>query len=265
MGIVNASDIIVSNMPMWWPDNIFVGVLFLILGICGAAIMVYIGEWDKLMGNSVRIIEIENEIEEKRKIASKITDLKDVDTRKKYEDMINEDEDRLDRERKDNRITGMVLYLFIGGAIAAILANSMVEAVGFGAGWTGFIGVFGIKKDNELKKESRNTETQSLDEKFEDLIKKIEDAYNRGFSDAHKQIAETENKNKEGLKGGYGIEDSVMVPMTTTMKIATGYGMENKELKEILKAKLPIPKDLEKEISESRELFRQQTKKIRKL
>ncbi len=41
--------------------------------------------------------------------------------------------------------------------------------------------------------------------------------------------------------------------------------MENSELKAKLKNKLPIPKDLEEEISESREVFRQQTKKIRKL
>ncbi len=199
MEIVNISSMAVSTMPMWWPDNIIVGILFLILGICGAAVMVYIGEWDKLMGKSARIIEIENEIDVKREIANKITDPKDVDARKKFEDMINEDEDRLDRERKDIRTKGMVLYLLIGGVVAAILANSMVEAVGFGAGWTGLIGVFGIKKDNELQKESRNTETLSMEEKYENAIKKIEDAYYRGLSDAVEKIAKAENKNKDDI------------------------------------------------------------------
>lgn len=200
MEIVNASSIAVSSMPMWWPDNLLFGVLFFILGICGAAIMVYIGEWDKLMGKSARVKEIENEIEKKREISDKITDSKEVDTRKKFEDMINEDEDRLDRERKDTRIMGIILYLFIGGVIAAILANSMVEAVGFGAGWTGLIGVFGIKKDSELRKESRDTETQNLVENSEKVIKeKTEDAYYRGFSDAIEKIAQAENKNTEDI------------------------------------------------------------------
>ena len=193
--LLNTSSATMYSMPIWWPDNIIVGVFYLLLGICGAAVMVYFGEWDKLLGKSARIIEIENEIEVKREIANKITDPKNVDARKKFEDMINEDEDRLDRERKDIRTKGMILYLFIGGVIAATLANSIVEAVGFGAGWTGLIGVFGIKKDIQLKKESRNRETQSMEEKYEDAIKKIEDAYYSGLSDAVEKIAKAENKN----------------------------------------------------------------------
>jgi hypothetical protein len=41
--------------------------------------------------------------------------------------------------------------------------------------------------------------------------------------------------------------------------------MEKSELKARLKEKLPIPKDIEEEISESRELIRRQAKKIKKL
>lgn len=41
--------------------------------------------------------------------------------------------------------------------------------------------------------------------------------------------------------------------------------MEKSELKARLKEKLPIPKDIEQEISESRELIRRQAKKIKKL
>ncbi len=200
---LNASSIAVSSMPVWWPDNAIFGVLLGILGICGAAIMVYIGEWDRLMGRSARIIEIENEIEEKRKIANKITDPKEVDIRKKFEDMINEDEDRLDRERNETRKTGIILYLFIGGVVAAILADSMVEAVGFGAGWTGLIGVFGIKKDSELKEKSRATaiiDMQDMQEKLKDTIaKKTEEAYYSGLSDMVEKIAKAENRNPEEL------------------------------------------------------------------
>lgn len=199
----NASSIAVSSMPVWWPDDVIFGILLGILGICGAAIMVYIGEWDKLMGKSARIVEIENEIEMKRKIANKITDPKEVDIRKKFEDMINEDEDRLDRERKEIITRGLLLYLFIGGVVAAILADSMIEAVGFGAGWTGLIGVFGIKKDSELKEKSRITEMLDMEENMKAIITKTtkttEEAYYRGLSDAVERIAKAENKNAEEI------------------------------------------------------------------
>lgn len=177
-------------MPIWWPNDIFIGVFFGLLGLCGAAIMVYLGEWEKLLGKSARMLEIEDEIESKRKIANKIKDTGEVEKRKKWEDMINENEDRLERERKSVRIQGLILYLFIGGVMAAILANGVVEAVAFGAGWTGFIGMFGIKNDSDERRKRRDEIDKEDREYLETLPEKIQEVYNRGRSDGAEEIVE---------------------------------------------------------------------------
>ena len=190
----------IAAMPIWWPNDIFMGVFFGLLGVCGAAILVYLGEWEKLIGKSARMLEIEGVIASKRKIANKIEDPEEVEKRKKWEVMINEDEYRLDRERKSVRTQGIILYLFIGGVIAAILANSMVEAVAFGAGWTGFIGIFGIKKDSEERRKLRDKEDdEELKYIDEILTKKTSDAYYKGYSDAVEEITEKQNMTVEEI------------------------------------------------------------------
>lgn len=187
-------------MPVWWPDNILMGVLFALLGVVGAAIMVYLGEWEKLLGKSARILEIENQIASNRKIANEIKDPREVDTRRKWEDIITRYENRLDTERRFIRNLGITLYLLIGGVIAAVLANSMVEAIAFGAGWTGFIGIFGIKKDSEERRKVRDKEDdEELKYMDEILTKKTSNAYYKGYSDAVEEITEKQNMTVEDI------------------------------------------------------------------
>ena len=196
MGI-NATNI--ATMPIWWQDDIFMGIFLFLLGVTGAAMMVYLGELEKLMGKSSRILEIEDELKEKRKIANKLGEDK-TDKRIEWEGMITADEDRLDRERRYITTQGIIFYLFIGGMIAAVLANSMVEAVGFGAGWTSFIGMFGIKRDSDERRKKRD----EIDDKdIKDVEMKIQKAYDTGrFDGANKiveKIAKIENTTVEKI------------------------------------------------------------------
>lgn len=187
-----------ATMPIWWPNDILIGIFFFFLGIGGAMIMVYLGDWEKLMWKSVRIIEIEEDIKEKRKIANK---LKEDETR--YGEtwkLIHLDQDRLDKERKFNIIIRIILYLFIGGLVATILANSTIEAVVFGAGWTGLIGVFGIKKDSEERAKVREEESTKQEEDFREISRKnIDGAYYRGYSDAIERISESQDISVENI------------------------------------------------------------------
>lgn len=204
---MNVSTTDMVAMPVWWPNDISIGVLFAFLGVAGAAIMVYLGEWDKLIAKSARILEIEDRIASNRKIANEIKDPGEVETRRKWEDIINRDENRLDTERRFVRNLGIILYLFIGGVIAAILANSMVEAIAFGAGWTSFIGIFGIKKDSEERRKLRDKEdNEELKYIDEILTEKTSDAYYKGYSDAVEEIMEKQNTPVEEIitkiKGG---------------------------------------------------------------
>ncbi|RZN42801.1 MAG: hypothetical protein EFT35_01665 [Methanophagales archaeon ANME-1-THS] len=181
----------VMGMPTWWPQDILVGFFLFVLGVVGASIMVYLGEWERLLGKSARILEIEAEIASKRRIADQLKDPAEAEQRQTWEAMINEDEDRLDRERRMVRSQGLILYLVIGGVLAAILANSLLEAVAFGAGWTGLLGMFGIKKDSEERRRLRNeADDKELEEFNKTLAEKTQEAYNTGRSHGAEEIIE---------------------------------------------------------------------------
>jgi hypothetical protein len=184
----------IAEMPVWWPSNISVGMLFFLLGVVGAAITVYFGEWEKLIGKSALMLEIDDEIEAKRKIAEIIKDPREVELREKWEGLIARDQNRLDKERQFVRIQGTVLYLIIGGVFAAILANTVLEAVAFGAGWTGLIGVFGIKKDSEERRKIRDQKDEESLERLsklqDELTVKIREAYKKGRSDGAEEVVD---------------------------------------------------------------------------
>jgi hypothetical protein len=184
----------IVDMPIWWPTDSSIGILFFVLGVVGAAITVYFGEWEKLIGKSALMLEIEGEIESKKKIAETIENPKEVEIREKWENMIARDQKRLDTERKFIRIQGIILYLIIGGVFATILANNMVEAVAFGAGWTGLIGVFGIKKDNEERKKVRDKkdedDLENLSKILADLAEKVREAYKKGRYDGAEEVVD---------------------------------------------------------------------------
>ncbi|OEU54158.1 MAG: hypothetical protein BA871_10270 [Desulfuromonadales bacterium C00003096] len=193
---INAANM--ATMPIWWPNDILIGIIFFSLGIGGAMIVVYLGDWEKLMRRSVRIVEIEEDIREKKKRANKPKE--DKTSYRETWELINRDQDRLDRERKFNITLEITLYLLIGGVVATILADSAIEAVAFGAGWTGLIGVFGLKKDSEERAEVREEETTKQEKDFREISKKnIDEAYYRGYSDAIERIAKIENISVEKI------------------------------------------------------------------
>lgn len=199
------------EMPIWWPDNISVGIFFFILGVTGAGIIVYLGSWDKLMGNTARILELQDQIESVRELLKEATD--DGDKDRMWQEIVRK-ENELNKEKWFFRYLGIIIYLFVGGMIASILANSMLEAVAFGAGWTGLIGVFGIKKDVDERMKRRdeddNQYLRTVEEieryydekinkysniinetraKIEGMEEKATDAYSNGYADAIEAVA----------------------------------------------------------------------------
>jgi len=120
---------------------------------------------------------------------------------------------------------GIILYLFIGGVISAVFAKSITEAIAFAAGWTGFLGVFGLKQDFDERKTSRDEElnndlqerskvierlTQQIDqvirerdeanEESKELQKQVQDAYDIGYSDASTDCRESLDDVVESIK-----------------------------------------------------------------
>ncbi|MDY0387957.1 MAG: hypothetical protein RBT65_12695 [Methanolobus sp.] len=185
------------EMPIWWPDYISVGVFFFLLGVTGAAIIVYLGSWDKLMGNTARILELEEQIKSFRELLKDATDDNDKD--RMWHEMMRQREE-LNKEKKFFRIMGIIIYLFVGGIVASILANSMLEAVALGAGWTGLIGVFGIKKDVEERMKRVDADASHDLQTVEMIKKNYEDKINKTRS---KMIKEYEDKVVETYSNGY--------------------------------------------------------------
>jgi hypothetical protein len=189
------------EMPIWWPDNISVGFFFFLLGVTGAGIIVYLGSWDKLMGNTARILDLQTQIESIRELLKETND--DGDKDRMWQEILRK-ENELNKEKWFFRYLGIIIYLFVGGMIASILANSMLEAVAFGAGWTGLIGVFGISKDVEGRMKRRDEDDSDdlrnielIKSNYEDKInetrvameKRIIDSYSDGYADAIEAVA----------------------------------------------------------------------------
>lgn len=219
----------VLEMPIWWPDHISVGIFFFLLGVTGAGIIVYLGSWDKLMGNTARILELQDQTESFRELLKETTD--DGDKDRLWQEIVRK-ENELNKEKWFFRYLGIILYLFVGGMIASILANSMLEAVAFGAGWTGLIGVFGIKKDVDERMKRRD-EDKSLDQHDAEVIKsnyedKIKE-YSHLISETRTKIESMEEKLKDSYYGGYA--DAIE-------KVAQLKGLDSKELTEEIIEKL---------------------------
>lgn len=217
------------QMPIWWPDNISVGIFFFILGVTGAGIIVYLGSWDKLMGNTARILELQDQIESVRELLKETTD--DGDKDRMWQEIVRK-ENELNKEKWFFRYLGIMIYLFVGGMIASILANSMLEAIAFGAGWTGLIGVFGIKKDVDERMKRRDED----DKQYLRTVEEIERYYDEKISKYSNIINETrakiegmEEKATEAYSSGYA--DAIEA-------VAQFKGLDSKELTEEMIEKL---------------------------
>ena len=206
----------VASMPIWWGEDFLMGILFAVAGVIGAAIIIffYLEELDRLLGKSVSIGQLEDEIKSNKKNAD---DTDDKENRNYFLERINQAQNQLNEERNFIRSQGIILFLVIGSAIAAMFASSTLEALVSDAGWTGIVGGVGIKKDSEKKRDLRNQidgedmieyeqlkqkvkkEREEDRKKFEQILKKNIDTYYSGYSNAIEDIAKVENTTVEDL------------------------------------------------------------------
>jgi hypothetical protein len=63
---------------------------------------------------------------------------------------------RIDRERGALLKVGVPLYLFLGGFFAAMFATNLIQAALIGFGWTAVVERFGLKREQETRKDSRD-------------------------------------------------------------------------------------------------------------
>ncbi|HUS76086.1 MAG TPA: hypothetical protein VMY43_08775 [Methanothrix sp.] len=191
--------LLTSPLPIWWNNDPYLGLLFFLLGVSGAAIIVYIyiGNFEKIIGQSVTCLEIEKDIEKKKnEIEVLRKEFKHHDCRIGLEEIVYKKEDRLYKEKNLTRLEGIILYLFIGGIVSSILAKGVFEAVFIGAAWTSFLGVFGLKKDAEGRKTLKDEELNVSENDYNTLVKDYRSVINE-LTEANGRIkiaSETINK-----------------------------------------------------------------------
>lgn len=67
-------------------------------------------------------------------------------------------------ERRSQFLWGAILYLVLGMAVALALATNWLQAVVIGAGWTAYVGTFGLKSDYAARKEVKDRTIKGLTE-----------------------------------------------------------------------------------------------------
>lgn len=172
---LNASQL-TSPLPIWWNSDPYLGLFFFLLGVCGAAITVYlyIGNFEKLIGKSTDCLNIEKDILSKKNEIENLKDkLKSHECRMQLENLIKDKEGLLIKEKNGIKIQGAILYLFIGGILASIIAKGIIDAVAIGAAWTTVLGVFGIKKEVQELKSVKDEEITISESDYDNITAEL--------------------------------------------------------------------------------------------
>jgi hypothetical protein len=101
----------------------------------------------------------------------------------------------LTKERWRQFILASFLYTVLGAAFACVLAQDLLQAFVIGAGWTGFIGSYGLKTDYAQRKQRKD---QALNEVLRELENEVnsqlESLYQAGDTES---TAATEKRHRE--------------------------------------------------------------------
>ena len=145
--------------PKWYTShlpNYGQGGLLALAGLLGALVTVFINIGGVIPGTAgkAKFDEGTARLEEMSKRLGELIEAKTIDSAavQAVGTAVNELRDDLSAERRNQYALAALLYCALGSVIAALIANDWIQAVAVGAGWTGFLGSFGLKKDFEERK-----------------------------------------------------------------------------------------------------------------
>ncbi len=139
-----------------WPT----GGLYALCGLAGALITIFsvIGSVvpgtagkARLDSDQSRLDRYSNRLEELSKL-----DPPDTEAIKALTTAIANLRKSLRSERWQQFWVGFALYTLLGAFFATAVAQTLAQAVVLGAGWTSFLGVFGLKSDFTVRKEAKD-------------------------------------------------------------------------------------------------------------
>jgi hypothetical protein len=153
----------IANLMTWFtaePRNWTAGALFAASGLVGALVTMYTLINGTLPGVAGQA-KIDHDAEQLTRLSQRLEELSnaskpDWEGVQALERMVNNLRDDLRTERRWLYAIAAPLYLIAGTAFATALAQDIFEAVVIGAGWTTFLGTFGLKRDYKERKEIKD-------------------------------------------------------------------------------------------------------------
>jgi hypothetical protein len=159
------------------PPNWTLGLLYAFLGLVGALVAIF-----ALIGGSVpgtagaAIIEADT-IRLKNnsdRLDTLIQSEKcDSECIKALGTVVNDLRDDINAEKWHQFKYAVPIYLILGAFFATLLALTLLQAILIGFGWTGVIGVLGLKSDYQYRKSLKDAQMDDQKKKIEDLKAKV--------------------------------------------------------------------------------------------
>ena len=159
------------------PPNYPLGFLLALSGLAGALVIIF-----GLIGGAIPGTAGKKRIDQDIDRLNRWTDRleKEMDNPKVesafFEGLskaVNKLRDDIRAERRSQFALAAALYAFLGAFFASAIAQDLLQAVIVGAGWTGIIGSFGLKKDFADRKSDK-------DSMLEEVLKTIKKADKAG-------------------------------------------------------------------------------------
>lgn len=156
------------------PDDWSTGGLLALLGLVGAltTIFGFIGGAIPGTAGKAKIDKEQADLDRCVKRIDELINNDDIEP-----DVINSIQQYANSLRDDIRTeqwkqfwVAIVLYAFLGAAFATMLADSYLQALIIGAGWTALIGTLGLKKDYQDRKDEKDELNQKLITQLERVL-----------------------------------------------------------------------------------------------
>jgi hypothetical protein len=142
------------------PVNWGRGVLFAVLGLFGAFVTIF-GLIGGAVPGTAGQAKIDSDEERLNTFYKRLEELiaahsPDATAITAVEHTVNNLRDDLRAERWRQFGIATVLYALLGAFFSALLAQDMLQALAFGAGWTSLLGTLGLKKDYAQRKATKD-------------------------------------------------------------------------------------------------------------
>lgn len=156
------------------PDDWSTGLLYALLGVVGAMTTIFGFIGGAIPGTAGKA-KIDKQQAELDKCMERLDALInspniDADAINAVQNIASNLRDYIRSEQWKQFRVAMILYAFLGAMFATILADSYLQALIIGAGWTAVIGTLGLKKDYQERKDEKDELNKKLINQLERVL-----------------------------------------------------------------------------------------------